>query len=146
MSHTGLQAFDSTIQATNIWLNDIQERLKWQDRSRVYHALRAVLHTLRDRLSVDQVAAFAAQLPMLLRGAFYDGWHPHGKPLKERHKKEFLAHIAEAFRDDLAVDPEQATRAVFEVVAKHVSDGEIENVKQTLPLELRSLWPQAVTV
>jgi uncharacterized protein (DUF2267 family) len=108
---------------------------------RAYHALRAVLHALRDRLTVEQAAALAAQLPMLVRGFYYEGWHPHGKPVKERHKEEFLAHIADAFRDDPDVDPEQVTRAVFDVLAKHVTAGEIESVKQGLPAELRSLWP-----
>lgn len=141
MSQIGLKPFDSTIQTTNIWLNDILERLGWQESYRAYHALRAVLHALRDRLTVEQAAALAAQLPMLVRGFYYEGWHPHGKPVKERHKEEFLAHIADAFRDDPDVDPEQVTRAVFQVLAKHVTVGEIESVKQSLPTELRSLWP-----
>jgi len=141
VSQIGLKPFDSTIQTTNIWLNDILERLGWQESYRAYHALRAVLHALRDRLTVEQAAALAAQLPMLVRGFYYEGWHPHGKPVKERHKEEFLAHIADAFRDDPDVDPEQVTRAVFQVLAKHVTVGEIESVKQSLPTELRSLWP-----
>jgi uncharacterized protein (DUF2267 family) len=141
MSQTGLTPFDTTIQTTNIWLNDILERLGWEERYRAYHALRAVLHALRDRLPVDQVAALAAQLPMLVRGFYYEGWHPHGKPVKERHQQEFLAHIAAAFRDDPSVDPEQVTRAVLQVLSKHVTTGETEAVKCSLPSELRELWP-----
>src|SRR6516164_10540951 len=141
MSQTGVTAFDSTIQTTNVWLNDILERLGWQDRHRAYQALRAVLHALRDRLPVEQVAALAAQLPMLVRGIYYEGWHPHGKPVKERHKEEFLAHVAEAFQDDFTVEPEEVTRAVFEVLTKHVTVGEVEAVKRCLPPELRQLWP-----
>jgi uncharacterized protein (DUF2267 family) len=141
MSQTGLAPFDSTFQTTNVWLNDILERLGWQDRARAYHALRAVLHALRDRLTVEQAAALAAQLPMLVRGFYYEGWHPHGKPVKERHKQEFLAHIAAAFQGDPDADPEQVTRAVFRVLAKHITAGEIASVKQSLPSELRSLWP-----
>jgi len=141
MSQTGLTPFDSTLQTTNIWLNDIRERLGWtEDHHRAYHALRAVLHALRDRLPVDQAAALAAQLPMLVRGFYYEGWHPHGKPVKERHKEDFLAHVAEAFRDDPDVDPERVVRAVFRVLSKHVSGGEIESVIRSLPTEIRSLW------
>lgn len=140
MSNIGSTPFDSTIQTTNVWLNDVLERLGWQDRSRAYHALRAVLRPLRDRLPVDQAAALAAQLPMLVRGFFYEGWHPHGKPIKERHKEEFLAHIAADFRNDPDVDPELVARAVFQVLSKHVTSGEIENVKHALPADLRSLW------
>jgi len=140
MTQSSLAPFDSTIQTTNIWLKDILERLGWQETHRAYHALRAVLHALRDRLVVDQAAALAAQLPMLIRGFYYEGWHPHGKPVKERHKEEFLAHIAAAFRDDPEINPERVTRAVFQVLSKHVSAGEIEGVKRSLPEEIRSLW------
>src|SRR5271166_1980313 len=113
MSQNSLTPFESTLQTTNIWLNDILERLGWVDHHRAYQALRAVLHALRDRLSVDQAAALAAQLPMLVRGFYYEGWHPHGKPVKERHKADFLAHVTDAFRGDLDGDPEEITRAVF---------------------------------
>lgn len=141
MSQTSLASFESTLQTTNIWLNEIEEWLGGRmDHHRAYHALRAVLHALRDRLPVEQVAALAAQLPMLIRGFYYEGWHPHGKPVKERHKEDFLTHIVEAFRDEPDVDPERIVQAVFRVLSKHVTSGEIENVKRSLPTELRSLW------
>jgi uncharacterized protein (DUF2267 family) len=82
-----------------------------------------------------------AQLPLLVRGFYYEGWHPSDKPLKERKKAAFLAHIAAAFPNEPEVDPEQVTRAVFQVVAKHVTAGEIEDVKHMLPAEVRELWP-----
>jgi uncharacterized protein (DUF2267 family) len=141
MSQTGLTQFDSTIQTTNTWLKELMEWMGWQDRHRAYHALRAVLHALRDRLTVDEVVTLGAQLPMLVRGFYYEGWHLAGKPLKERRKEVFLSHIAEAFRDSPDVDPEEVTRAVFQVLAKHVTAGEVESVKHCLPTELRSLWP-----
>jgi uncharacterized protein (DUF2267 family) len=141
MSQTSLAPFESTLQTTNVWLNDILERLGWgKDHHRAYHALRAVLHALRDRLPVDQAAALAAQLPMLIRGFYYEGWHPHGKPVKERHQEDFLAHVAAAFRDDPDVDPGRVVQAVFRVLSKHVTSGEIESVKRSLPTEIRSLW------
>ena len=141
MSQTGLTPFDSTIHTTNIWLNEISERLDWTDRQHAYHALRCVLHALRDRLGVEHVAALAAQLPLLVRGIYYEGWHPAGKPLKERKREEFLAHIVAAFQNEFDVDPERVARTVFRVLTRHVSQGEIESVKSTLPAELRDLWP-----
>jgi uncharacterized protein (DUF2267 family) len=141
MSQTGLTAFDSTIHSTNVWLHDVMECLDWQDRQRAYLALRAVLHALRDRLTVEEAADFAAQLPMLVRGFYYEGWHPHGKPVKERKKEEFLDHIARAFQDGSCVDPERVARAVFQALTRHVSAGEIEDIKSSLPADIRSLWP-----
>jgi uncharacterized protein (DUF2267 family) len=140
MSQTGLTAFDSTLHTTNTWIGETMEELGGWDRHRAYQALRSVLHALRDRLSVEQTSALGAQLPMLVRGLYYEGWHPHGKPLKERKKEEFLAHVATELRDPMA-DPEGAARAVFAVLARHVSGGEVETIKCCLPAAIRELWP-----
>jgi uncharacterized protein (DUF2267 family) len=115
--------------------------LGWPDRHKAYMALKATLHALRDRLTVEEVAQLGAQLPTLIRSAYYEGWDPTGKPLRIRHKEEFLARIEEEFRGDDDIDPEQVARAVFTVLARRVSDGEIEDVKHVLPAEIRHLWP-----
>jgi uncharacterized protein (DUF2267 family) len=141
MTKSGLAAFDTTLQTTNAWLHELMEELCWEDRQRAYHALRAVLHELRDRLTVGEVAALGAQLPLLLRGVYYDGWHPADKPHKKHRKGEFLAHLAEAEGLGSPVDPEEVARAAFRVVARHVTAGEIEDVKHLLPEEIRTLWP-----
>jgi uncharacterized protein (DUF2267 family) len=140
MSGTGLAQFDSTINTTNLWLHDIMERMRWDDRHRAYQALRVVLHALRNHLSVDGAAALGAQLPMLVRGFYYEGWHPSDKPMRERNKEDFLSHIAAAFRDDKDVDPEQVTRVVFQVLRKHVTGGEIRSIIHALPWDIRDLW------
>ncbi|GAA6756671.1 hypothetical protein QT17_08145 [Thermus sp. 2.9] len=143
MSATGLEVFDATLHKTHTWLKAIMEELGTEDRHRAYMALRAVLHALRDRLPVEEVAQLGAQLPMLIRGIYYEGWDPTGKPLKERHKEEFLAHVARELKtpSGVAVDPEGAARAVFKVLRQKVSEGEIQDVRQLLPKELRELWP-----
>jgi uncharacterized protein (DUF2267 family) len=141
MSATGLDVFDTTLHKTNIWLNDLMQVLGWLDRHKAYMALRATLHALRDRLTVEEVAQLGAQLPMLIRGFYYEGWDPASKPLRIRHKEQFLARIEEEFRGDDRIDPEQVARAVFMVLAKRVSEGEIEDVKHVLPTEIRDLWP-----
>jgi uncharacterized protein (DUF2267 family) len=77
---------------------------------------------------------------MLVRGFYYEGQHPAGKPLRERHKEQFLRHIC-TFPDGPVRDPELAARAVFRILARHVSAGEVEGIKSCLPSELRALWP-----
>ena len=141
MSATGLKAFDTTLQLTNAWLNELMEELDWPQRERAYHALRAVLHALRDRLPVGEVAALGAQLPLLVRGIYYEGWHPADKPLKGHRRAELVAEVGAAFREDRDVDPERVAQAVFRVLERHVTTGEVEGVKHLLPAELRALWP-----
>jgi uncharacterized protein (DUF2267 family) len=143
MSMTGLSVFDTTVHKTNQWLNDLTLLRGWEDKNKSYRALRATLHALRDRLIVDEVAQLAAQLPMLVRGFYYEGWDPSGKPEKVRTEEEFLAHIARHFQDDMEIDPEKVARAVFMVLSEHVSEGEVEDVRQVLPTPLKRLWPVA---
>ncbi len=140
MSQTGLAAFDSTLHHTNVWLKEVMEEMGWDDRHRAYRALREVLHALRDRLPISEVAALGAQLPLLVRGIYYEGWHPGGKPIKH-HREQFLAHLADLLRNGASADPERITRTVLSVLARHVSFGEVESIRHALPADLRSLWP-----
>ena len=141
MSATGLDVFDTTLHKTNIWLNDLMQVLGWPDRHKAYLALRTTLNALRDRLTLEEVAQLSAQFPMLIRGFYYEGWDPTGKPLRVRHKEQFLARIEQEFRGDDHLDSERVARAVFTVLAKRVTEGEIEDVKHVLPAEIRELWP-----
>jgi uncharacterized protein (DUF2267 family) len=141
MAATGPDIFDATLQKTHGWLNDLMSELGGDDKRRAYLALRATLHALRDRLPVEEVAQLAAQLPMLVRGFYYEGWDPTGKPVRERHREQFLARIGLELAGADAIDPECIARAVFRLLAQRVSAGEIEDVKQILPAELRALWP-----
>ena len=140
MSMTGLDVFDATLQKTNIWLKDIMQELGWEDRHKAYVSLRTTLHALRDRLTLEETAQFGAQLPMLIRGLYYEGWTPTGKPDKVRHKADFLAPIRAYFQDDWDVEPEEVARAVLHVITTRVSAGEIEDIKLLLPKELKALW------
>jgi uncharacterized protein (DUF2267 family) len=140
MSQTGLATFDATLHATNAWLKQLMEEMGWPDRQKAYHALREVLHALRDRLPIGVAVALAAQMPMLLRGLYYEGWHPADKPLKY-HRGSFLAHLGGTLPDQAPAQVEDVVRAVFRILALRVSHGEIEGVKRALPEDMRLLWP-----
>jgi uncharacterized protein (DUF2267 family) len=142
MSNGVLEIFDASLQKTQVWLNDLMSELDWEEKpQKACLALRTALHALRDRLTVEEAVHLGAQLPILIRGVYYEGWKLTGKPVKERHKSEFLDHIAKAFRDDDRVDPEKVMRAVLKVLASHISTGESDNVKHLLPKSLQELWP-----
>jgi uncharacterized protein (DUF2267 family) len=145
MSLTGLEVFDETLHKTNIWLKEIDE-VVGSGRRGAYQALRAVLHCLRDRLTIDEAAQLGDQLPILIRGIYYEAWHPAGKPERVRSREEFLAWIGAHLPKTGLVDAEDAARAVFQVLDNHVSAGEIRDVMQSLPKDIRSLWPRPQSV
>jgi uncharacterized protein (DUF2267 family) len=141
---TGLDVFDRTVHATNIWLKEVMEELQWDNRHRAYEALRGTLHALRNQLTVEEATDLGAQLPMLVRGLYYEGWNPSKTPIKERRKEDFLHHVQEAFRTTAAppdIDPEPVVRAVFRVMSQHVTEGEINDVRSSLPEALKDFWP-----
>jgi uncharacterized protein (DUF2267 family) len=138
MSFTGLEVFDSTIHKTNQWLKEVMEELGTEDRHKAYVALRSTLQALRDRLTPDHAAEIGAQLPMLIRGLFYEGWTPKNTPVKARHKEDFLLMV-HAHAPNPNFEIEQGTRAVLTVLARHIGKS-AEKVRHNLPHELRELW------
>ena len=139
MPQTGLAQFDTTVQETNQWLQEIMANFH-PDRQIAYHALRGVLHTLRDRLPVAEVMDFAAQLPTLVRGIFFEGYNVSNKPIKYS-REEFLERVFEELDMAGGGDPAAATRAVFQVLSDRISEGEVRHVRYALPQEFNNLWP-----
>lgn len=130
---------DHTVQQTNAWLEEVAERLETDDHRAAYRALRAYLHALRDRLTVDEAAQLAAQLPLLIRGIYYENWNPSKTPVKYHHIDEFLARV----KDEAELPGETSASYVVSVVAEvlrgHVSAGEIDDIRAQLPEALQPI-------
>ena len=107
-----------------------------------FGTMAADLAALRDWLQLNEAADLAAQLPTLLRGAYYEQWRPATTPVGHRTKADFLARVEDSFKVDALPQTSQAVMAVFELLSKKISPGEIEDVRHALPEELRNLWPE----
>jgi uncharacterized protein (DUF2267 family) len=132
--------FSHAAQQAQQWVNELAEDLDWTDR-RAYRLLRSVLHALRDWLSTEEMTDLSAQLPVLLRGIYFEGWKPGETPVWERTKKDFVARIEHEFADDPLYDADTAIAAVFRLLDKHISQGEITQVRNSMKKSLRQLWP-----
>jgi uncharacterized protein (DUF2267 family) len=141
MSATGLDVFDKTLHTTNAWLAEIMETLG-PDRQIAWHVLGAVLRAVRDRIPLGLAAHLGAQLPLLVRGTYYDQWRPSEQPLNWRSLDEFLSIISAELRNLRPVDARDAARAVFQVLNHYVDPGQVANVRNALPEEVRRLWPE----
>lgn len=140
MSLTGLSVFDKTVQESNAWLKLLMERLGTDDREYAYTVLKATLHALRDRIGPENAVHLAAQLPMLIRGLYFEGWRLSVTPTRERHTPEFLERVIRELPAGLRNDPEETVRAVFEVIWERIDQGEVAKLVRILPSELRELW------
>jgi len=137
----GLEGLNEAVQQTHIWINDLDLRLAWDNKPRTYRLLKAVLHAVRDHLPVNEAVDLGAQLPTLVRGAYYEGWRPARTPVKDRALQAFLDAVDGHFRPDPIDDTEAATSVVFGLLSDKISAGEIADVRQALPRGIRVLWP-----
>lgn len=133
----GFEAFDHSIQLTNLWLQEIQDDLGGT-RSDAWHALRAVLGALRDRLPVEEVAHLSAQLPLLVRGIYFDGWRP-GSHQRIKTRGEFLERVSRNLLGVSPISAEDACDAVLRLLHRRVSSGEMADIRAVLPADLKPL-------
>jgi uncharacterized protein (DUF2267 family) len=139
MSDVEPSIIERSVEKAHIWLNELAGELGVEDRQYAYRALRAVLHALRDRLTVDVAAKLAAQLPTLIRGIYYEDWDPSRTPLPIHDVDAFLDHVVREGRMSGETEASVAVTAVARVLREHVSEGEIDDVLAVLPDKLKVL-------
>src|SRR3982074_2306989 len=128
MSLSSVDSIERSVHETNRWLNEVAEELGHEDREQAWRVLRAHLQLLRDQLTVDEAAQLAAQLPLVLRGVFYEGFDPGRQPAKLRDREQFLARLAERAQLGDPGEAGHAAEAAARVLSRHVTPGELDDV------------------
>lgn len=141
---TKASVLDTSLQRTHEWLKEISAELGFDNERAAYAALRATLHAVRDRLPTELVAHFGAEMPMLVRGIYYDGWHPSAARVKAAHEQDF----GRAMRHELAAhgelqNVERVAGAVIRVIERRIATGQLADVVQALPEHARRFWAAA---
>lgn len=138
MSVASAAAIERSIHKTNEWLHDIESAPGvGTDRDDAWRVLRAFLQLLRQQLNLDEAAQLAAQLPLLIRGAFWEGFDPGDTSGKVRDRSRFLELFAERAALDGPGQAERAAEVVTGVMRQHVSAGEVDDVLAQLPTGVR---------
>jgi len=145
MKLTGLEVWDSSIQRANAWLKELMLELNSGDHRGTYLILRSVLHALRDHLPVVDAVYVGEQLPMLIRGMYFEHWNVSGKPLPLRNRNDFFKVVSHYMaRDGETSNAEAGTRAVFRLLDRKATDGEIDDLHHVIPGILLDLWPRSL--
>ncbi len=130
-----------SVQQIQEWLKALRDNGGLTDLDQALAVLRVVLRELRNRLTLEEAVDLGAQLPLLVRGIYYEGWQPHRVPHKVRTRQKFVDEVATALLPH-TVPAERAIRDVFALLVHHCDPGEIADVIGQLPAELKELWPE----
>jgi uncharacterized protein (DUF2267 family) len=131
--------FDRMTEQAALWVKDMMRELPTKDPKKALHALRAGLHALRDRLTVDEAGQLSAQLPLVVRGLFFENWDPSRTPVRIRHRDEFLALVSEKYAPRADAPADDIIASLFRVLGSHVAAGEISQIMMSLPESILGL-------
>ncbi len=140
---SGLHIFDTTVQETNRWLKDLMARLDTKDSHAAEGILRATFHALRDRIGPENATHLGAQLPMLLRGLYYEGWRL-SKTTKERHTLQFIEHVRSMLPELDEAEVRLGICAVLDILAARIDPAEAAKLAALFPKDMRDLWPEGI--
>ncbi|AKF05941.1 DUF2267 domain-containing protein [Sandaracinus amylolyticus] len=137
-----VDAFEHTMQLSYEWLREYAEELGSCTAQLAYRCLRAALHAIRDRLPANESAALAAQLPLLLRGVYYEGWRPSHVPAALDSVDDVYDEIATVLEGGPHAAPRDVLRAALSVLNDRIDAGEIRKLRHQVGEELRRIWPE----
>lgn len=112
--------------------------------------LRAVLHTLRQKLSIGESLNLVSQLPMFIKGIYVDNWEYNEKPSEIRTVEEFkdeVKRLQDLYGEqqfNWETPTEEIIRTVFSSLRKYVSEGEFEDIITQMPKPLKELFHEKV--
>ena len=107
--------------------------------------LRAVMHALRDRISIAENMHIISQLPMFLKGLYVDQWS-YSEDVDRIRSAEDFARRVESYQEDLretrfdwnAPTNELITKVLAEL-ERYLTEGEVNDIRSELPEEIAAL-------
>jgi len=133
---------ENNIHQTMDWIYAVEEACHWDDENqrKAFIALRAVLHQLRDLLALETAAALSSQLPLLIRGIFFENWKPDSNSSKIFERDDFLKKVGKAMYPYRDMDIEKTIKGVFNVLSRKLPPGVFENILQAIPKDIQELY------
>jgi uncharacterized protein (DUF2267 family) len=136
--------FDTFHHEANEYLNTLCERLGHPDEHRrVLNVWRAVVHTIRDRITPQEAFHMMSQLPTLMKGVFVENWTYSTKPIEDfRSLDEMTRRVEERQRQlgETEFDWDASTREIISEVARSLKDylspGQYDHILENLPKEV----------
>lgn len=135
-----IKAIQSSLNLTQVWINDLMETYDYADENKAFVLLRATLKTLRDRITMEEAFHLASQLPAVVRGYYFEGWDPHKHPGHEKTPYDFLTSVRKNLGGHDDIDLEMAVPEALKIIFNHIDQGEAEDVLKNLPPDIHELF------
>lgn len=143
--------FDKYAQEGNAFLNRLATDLGHsQERDRTSLLLKAVLHTLRERITMQESLHLLSQLPMFLKAAYVEQWKYQEQPENYKTKTEFLGRVERLQHSfgEREFTWNQSTEELTQIVLSHlgelITEGQVDHILSNLPEEIRDFVENAM--
>ena len=137
--------FDKYATHGNAFLAKLADELNMpNDKERVMHVLKSVLHGIRNRISAEESAQFISQLPMMIKAVYVDGWQIGKHQARVATYEAFVAevyHLGGGFNELTfcsLMEVERGIEGVLKVLKHYISEGEFNDVLASMPQKLQS--------
>ncbi len=131
----------------NTFLNEYAWHMSLEDeKDRAGRIFTAILHALRDLITPEESVQLIAQLPMFVKAVYVNGWSIKKARPKVKTIKDFIELVRKhdgpsanadfEYSDELA---EHYIDATLIFLRKYVSQGEMEDIRDVLPKDLKAL-------
>jgi uncharacterized protein (DUF2267 family) len=139
MIDTNVRAINKSLHETNDWLEAYMKKCSLDDHEQAYSVMRATFHAIRDRIPEDEATDFAAQLPMIIRGFYFEGFNPEDVPKKIRDENEFFFdYLGSKIADSIDIDPRLAFNKLFELCGEHITSAQVDHVISMFPQDIQT--------
>ncbi len=138
--------FNQYAKEANTFLKEYAKEMNLEDNlDKAGRILSSILHGLREIISVEESLQLVAQLPMFLKAVYVNGWNIKAKRDKIKHMEQFIdlvrsydgvTSIYDFESNEIA---EHYIQTTFFVLCKYVSPGEMQDIRDELPKNLKDM-------
>jgi uncharacterized protein (DUF2267 family) len=117
-----------------------------ENKEKAGRILSSILHALREIIPTEESLQLIAQFPMFLKAVYVNGWTIKKNRPKIKHMADFIDLVRKydgpsaindfEYSDEVA---EQYIDTTFILLRQYVSLGEMEDIRDGLPKELKSM-------
>lgn len=146
MSSTNLN-FEKFTQDAYEYMNELSANLGHPDeQNRVLIIWRAVLHSIRDRITLGESFQLFAPLPMIFKGVYVEGWQYSTKPSKNFDSIKEFKNEVKALQSQYGEAEFSWSKSTEEIISitinsldRYLEDEQLEHIKGQMPVEIKDI-------